>query len=86
MMFEAIQPRRILLPASFFRNELPLASRARIHFPENDFEGVAAAPLSRLLAIDDCLENALGRRGDFDFGDYGVVIGSDLGFRRDSHF
>src|SRR5579862_133068 len=84
VMLEAINSARILA-AAFFGNELPLATWARVHFPENDFEGVASTPLQRLLAIDDRLKDALGRNGDFDFGDDGVVVGSDLRFRGDSH-
>src|SRR6202030_769635 len=60
-------------------DKAPLAAGARIHFPERHLEGVVGAPLHGLFAGDQGLEYTLGRGGDLNFADDGVVVRGDYG-------
>src|ERR1700674_3426568 len=62
-----------ILDAFFVRDELPFSSRARVHLPNRHLEVAAGAPLHSLVAINERLENALGRRGNLDFADNSIL-------------
>src|SRR5271157_5596993 len=66
--------------------EAPLAAGTRVDFKLRHFESLVATPLQGLIAVNQGLEDALGRGGDFDLADDRVLVGSDYGFGFDGHF
>jgi hypothetical protein len=79
MMLKFARAAICVFDAFFVGDELPFASRPRVHLPDGHLEIAARAPLHCLIAIDERLKDARGRSGYLDLADNGVLVGRDSG-------